>query len=336
MSNQIYFLVCAATVLGLGGAACGKKPDPKPAPVAPAPAEKGAPGATAAEPNKDGDKPTPADAPPAPAPTHQECAQVPAAHQLAFETDVGAPHGPVTLKVLAPKEGEVLPDTKVSITADLQGYKPQKNSDGMGPHVHVILDNEPYRPWYDVAQPFELTDLKPGAHTLRLFPSRPWHESIKDATAFASVNFFVKEQKGEKIDLTKPTLTYSRPKGEYAGSEAYRVMLDYFVTNAEISPTAFKVRYRVDGGTPVVLSKWAPVWIEGMEDGEHTVVLDLLDAQGKEVPGPFNHTERKFKLDRAPKPAAAPAIPNAAPNAPVNTPPANAPAVNTPPPGHAH
>ncbi|MFM2430911.1 MAG: hypothetical protein RLZZ511_2124, partial [Cyanobacteriota bacterium] len=92
------------------------------------------------------------------------------------------------VKILSPKPGETLQDTSVSLqlqVKDLPIYKDAKL--GLGPHLHVFLDEENYQAVYDVSQPFVLKDLKPGTHTVRVFASRPWHESFKNDGAFAQV-----------------------------------------------------------------------------------------------------------------------------------------------------
>ncbi|HVG33916.1 MAG TPA: hypothetical protein VM911_12585, partial [Pyrinomonadaceae bacterium] len=52
-------------------------------------------------------------------------------------------------------------------------------------------------------QPFELRNVSEGKHTLRVFPSRPWHESYKNDGAFQMVTFTVKGGG----DASKPTTT---------------------------------------------------------------------------------------------------------------------------------
>src|SRR3954454_24294004 len=100
-----------------------------------------------------------------------------------------------------------------------------------------------------------------GPPTWRFFPSRPWHESFKNPEAFQKIKFTVKngganpEQpatvngqpvsnpaSGEgkdvlpsnsgPVDLAKPLLTYSRPKGEYKDADADAVMIDFWLSNA--------------------------------------------------------------------------------------------------------
>jgi uncharacterized Zn-binding protein involved in type VI secretion len=85
-----------------------------------------------------------------------------------------------------------------------KGYRPGKDpGKETGNHIHVILDNQPYEAYYNVGQPFELRNVSEGKHTLRVFASRPWHESYKNAGSFQMVTFTVKGGG----DASKPTTT---------------------------------------------------------------------------------------------------------------------------------
>lgn len=111
------------------------------------------------------------------------------------------------LSIVSPRNGENINGTNVSVklnlAGDLKGYKPMKDpATGMGNHIHVILDNQPYEAYYDLSQPFELKNVMQGKHTLRVFASRPWHESYKNPEAFQMVSFTVK---GIGADASKPT-----------------------------------------------------------------------------------------------------------------------------------
>lgn len=120
------------------------------------------------------------------------------------EQDKAAP----TLRFLEPREGATINgstvNVKLALTGDLKGYKPGKDpATGMGNHIHVILDNQPYEAYYSLDQPFELRNVSEGKHTLRVFASRPWHESYKNAGSFQMVTFTVKGGG----DASKPTTT---------------------------------------------------------------------------------------------------------------------------------
>jgi hypothetical protein len=194
----------------------------------------------------------------------------------------------------------------------------------------VILDNQPYEAYYELDQPFELRNVSGGKHTLRVFPSRPWHESYKNNGAFQIVTFTVKgggdaskpttTNKGEtmaspassptparegkdmarsnagEIDLTKPLLTYSRPKGEYAGADADPIMIDFWLVNARLG-TDYRVRYTVDGGAPGFIDVWDPIWLSGWISGKHSVKLELIDKNGNVVEnGGYNSTTREINV----------------------------------------
>jgi hypothetical protein len=112
------------------------------------------------------------------------------------------------LKFVEPREGATINGStvnlKLALSGDLKGYKPMKDpATGMGNHIHVILDNQPYEAYYNLEQSFELRNVAEGKHTLRVFASRPWHESYKNAGSFQMVAFTVKGGG----DASKPTTT---------------------------------------------------------------------------------------------------------------------------------
>jgi hypothetical protein len=113
-----------------------------------------------------------------------------------------------TVKILSPAKNATITgstvDVKLELGGDLKGYMPHKDpATGKGNHIHVILDNQPYEAYYDISQSFELRNVSEGKHTLRVFPSRPWHESFKNDDAFQMVDFTVKGGG----DASKPTTT---------------------------------------------------------------------------------------------------------------------------------
>ena len=181
-----------------------------------------------------------------------------------------------TLRIIEPAANSTVTSSTVkvrlSLGGDLKGYTPHKDpATQTGNHIHVILDNQPYEAYYELGQPFELRNVADGEHTLRVFPSRPWHESYKNSGAFQMVKFTVKNggadankpattNSGQQmsnansnsnaaptpegkdmqnstagpVDPTKPLLTYSRPKGEYKAVEADPIMIDFWLANARM------------------------------------------------------------------------------------------------------
>ena len=202
----------------------------------------------------------------------------------------------------------------VQVFFDLQNYAIGKVEEGGdGQHVHLIVDNEPYLAIYDVRTGIDLPAkaMTPGTHVIRAFPSAGpkdakgalHHESRKNAGAFAWVRFHVGAKGGplETFDGTKPLLTFSRPKGEYkiGAPEHLKFLVDWYVTNAPLAKGKFGVRATLDGkplGDGVFTTWERYILPTPPEAGEHTLGLELLDADGKPVEGPFNKTERKFKV----------------------------------------
>jgi hypothetical protein len=245
-----------------------------------------------------------------------------------------------TLKIVSPAKDAVIAGSKVEVkldlSGDLKGYMPHKDpATGKGNHIHVILDNQPYEAYYELGQAFELRNVVAGKHTLRVFPSRPWHESYKDDGAFQMVTFTVKgggdaakptttnsgqtvannnsspataaPREGKdfpastagEVDSAKPLLTYSRPKGEYKDADADPIMIDFWLTGAKLKADGgeYRVRYIVDDGDAKFIDKWEPIWLSGWINGKHTVRLELLDKDGKPVEnGGYNTTSREITV----------------------------------------
>jgi hypothetical protein len=241
------------------------------------------------------------------------------------------------IMILEPKADSTVTSStvkvKLGLSGDLKGYQPMKDmATQMGNHIHVILDNQPYEAYYNLNQEFELRNVSDGEHTLRVFPSRPWHESYKNEGAFMLVKFTVKnggadtskptttnsnqqmsnanpqstpegkdmqDSKAGAVDATKPLLTYSRPKGEYKGADAEAIMIDFWLKNAKLTGDGgeYRVRYTVDGGEAKYIDKWQPIWLKGWTDGKHKVKVELVDKSGNVVDnGGYNSTEREITV----------------------------------------
>lgn len=251
------------------------------------------------------------------------------------EQDSAAP----VIKVIEPAANSTVKSStvlvKLSISGDLKGYMPgMDEATHTGNHIHVILDNQAYEAYYNLGQPFELRNLMDGEHVLRVFPSRPWHESYKNESAFQMVKFTVKNGGGDPakpttvsngntmantataptpegkemkpsnsgpVDPRKPLLTYSRPKGEYKGADANAIMIDFWLTNAKLTGDGgeYRVRYSIDLGPQKFIEKWAPIWLTGWPAGKHNVMLELVDKQGNVVDnGGYNSTTREITITK--------------------------------------
>ena len=94
------------------------------------------------------------------------------------------------VEILSPQPEEILESDKLKVRFQVKDLPIFKNSlYELGPHLKVILDNQPELEIYDLNQPLELSDLSPGTHTLRVFAARPWDESFKNEGAYAQTTF---------------------------------------------------------------------------------------------------------------------------------------------------
>jgi hypothetical protein len=201
----------------------------------------------------------------------------------------------VGFAITSPKDGQTLESgDKLEVTLDVKNYRTGRE---IGQHAHIILDNEPYRAHYETDEPYVFEGLSEGTHTLRAFPARHYHLSLKEGDVFDVVTFHVKKKSEEfSFDPSKPYLTYSRPKGTYTEESAKNLLLDFYVQNVELGKDA-KVLYGVDGEEQE-LTEWKPVLLEPLAPGEHEITLKLVDMDGNLIEnGGYNDTTRKITVE---------------------------------------
>ncbi len=209
------------------------------------------------------------------------------------------------VKIVSPRVGETLTTDTVSVqfqVRDLTLFKDK--SLGLGPHLHVFLDNQPYQAVYDATKPLVLNNLAPGTHTIRAFASRPWHESFKNEGAYAQTTFHVyAKTQDNSPDAALPILTYSRPQASY-GAEP--IMLDFYLTNAPLHLVAreakqdeiadWRIRCTINGSS-FILDEWQPIYLKGFKPGKNWVQLEFLDESGNGVKNVFNNTVRVINYE---------------------------------------
>lgn len=213
-------------------------------------------------------------------------------NQLEWDQDIPE----VEFEITKPKDGATLESgDKLEVGFDLKGYRIGKE---IGQHIHFILDNKPYSAHYDADGTPVFKDLEPGTHTLRAFPSRHYHLSLKKNRPIDTVVFHVEEKSEDfSFDPEKPYLTYSRPKGTYSKAAAQEMLLDFYVSNAELGDK-YRAVYSVDGEKRGELSEWKPTLLS-LEPGEHDVNLKLVDGDGNLVKnGGYNDTTRTITVEK--------------------------------------
>jgi hypothetical protein len=208
------------------------------------------------------------------------------------------------VRIISPKPDETLSDDRVTVNLSVTDLPLFKQPElGLGNHLHVILDKQTYQGVYDLSQPLVFKNLAAGTHSLRVFASRPWHESFKNEGAYAQVSFNILTKTAENNpDPKQPLLTYSRPAGTY-GAEP--IMLDYYLTNApshlvaQGSPDSlpdWRIRVTVNEQR-FILDKWAPVYLQGFKQGKNWVRLELVDDRGNPMPNVYNDSVGMITYD---------------------------------------
>lgn len=217
---------------------------------------------------------------------------------------------PVT-KILQPTNEQIIAPDKAGdfeVKLDLKGWETAVGAN----HVHLILDNRPYKRIDDPKQPIKLKDIDPnytigeGQHVLVAFPSRSTHESVKPigkASPLAVVSFYVGKKGEVKWKATDPTLIYSRPKGANNGAPpAEGILIDWYLANAELGDGKFTIDATlsgpgIDGNKTVTIKDWKPWRLKNPRSGTYSLHLVLKGKDGKAVPGAWNDTTREFQVD---------------------------------------
>lgn len=208
------------------------------------------------------------------------------------------------LQLQSPAPNATVPSGEVTFAYALSNFKLTDMTGGhheeqlarsmKGQHIHNIVDNQPYTAHYETTFTKLLSD---GSHVVLSFLSRSYHESLKQPGAYdlRVINVGNGPAAAPPIDIKQPTLFYSRPKDEYIGDDAKRIMLDFYLVNTALDPDGNKVRATING-TDFLLDKWLPYQIEGLPNGQNTIKLELVDSDGKLLPGAYNSVTRTFSI----------------------------------------
>lgn len=158
-----------------------------------------------------------------------------------------------------------------------------------GQHIHLIINNEPYSAHYSETFSKKIAE---GNNLILAFLSRSYHESVKNQDAF-----IISQISDEPFDLNNEFLFYSRPKGTYKDKDAEKVLLDFYLVNTEISPNGNKVRATIDD-TIFLIDEWVPYYIEGLNNGETQIKLELINSDGNLIDVPFNPSIKTINIEK--------------------------------------
>jgi len=229
----------------------------------------------------------------------------------------------VELTITFPKKDQVVSGYGLKVQAQLQGFNVGTNSDfdrakeiyndPMGQSLLIFVDdhepieiyksfvdsldsNNLFYNWTLTAQiPYRLSE---GFHVIRAFPARSFGEGLKGPGCFAVRRFYIGERKDNlDVDLCGPYLTYNEPLASLRYCSCKPILLDFYLSNIQLSQDGYKVRVTIDGDITRVLTQWVPYYIYGIPSGSHTVQLELINEKNEVAPGIFNKVTRTIQVD---------------------------------------
>lgn len=167
-----------------------------------------------------------------------------------------------------------------------------------GRHIRLLVGDQREVIVTDVTEPVYLRGLAPGTHHLRAVPVTEWFESVKVPGAFVHRIIQVGEGDPEPEARDGPVLTAIRPRGEYRGAAADSILVDWHLAGVRLSEDGIRLRLTVEGLGRADLTRWVPYFLVGLPDGVHTIRLELVDEEGRRLPGPLTRAERVITVDR--------------------------------------
>lgn len=281
-------------VLSLVAAACGGGNDNLPPPPPPPPPIPSSLASTPAPPATE--EPKAAPAPEAPV-------------TLGKGAESPPPEGTPTVKILSPAKDQVIAADKAgdfAVKLDVKGWQTATGSQ----HVHLILDNKPYKAIYDPKAPVKLSELTggealgEGQHLLVAFPSRANHESVKTKGSLVLLPFYVGKKGDVKVNPSAPLLIYSRPKGDYKGEMASHILIDFQLAGVTLAEGKEHVAVTVTGPgiekelTADAVQFGPPFYLDHARNGDYSIKVELKGSDGKMISGPWNSTSRTIHVDK--------------------------------------
>ncbi len=207
------------------------------------------------------------------------------------------------LRVREPESGATVEPGAVNFVCDVSNFRlgvpPAAPEAGLsmssiGQSITTIVDNETVNEHGTAAFSENLTA---GEHTVLTFLSRSTRESLKHRLAYDLRTLRVGNAAGsaKPFNPKAPAIFYNLPRGTYVGDEADKILLDFYLVNAALEEEGTNVRLTINN-TPFTLSRWAAYTLEGLPMGANKIQLELIDAEGHLIPGPYNSVLKTITL----------------------------------------
>jgi hypothetical protein len=170
-------------------------------------------------------------------------------------------------------------------TTDQNEKNTRLNSTGQ--FIYLIKDQTKIKKVSNINFDF---DLKRGLNSFFVIPSRSYEMSIKNDNSWLAFELEVTDTKkrAKYRSISEPAVFICSPSGRYNEGISEKVLFDFFLANTTISPEGNKVKLSIDNKTSFIIDNWAPYYIEGLNNGKHFFKAELLDKDGKTLPGKYS------------------------------------------------
>jgi len=183
-------------------------------------------------------------------------------------------------------------DNRIAINFDVANFKlgiPTTDfktkyvpNDEKGQYIKVIVNKKDVYKVYDTT--FELKNTYED-YEIVAFLCRSYNESLKSKLAHQQFSFNRKQKKLvlETQNVPYVLLNSPAPEEAYNFSEIERLMLDFYVFNADISPRLYKLKLIVNNEQNVAINKWQTYSLDFLDSGAHEFELQFYDPQNRLV-----------------------------------------------------
>ncbi|MHA3961706.1 hypothetical protein [Synechococcus sp. LTW-G] len=210
--------------------------------------------------------------------------------------------------MLSPANDSTLPAGPWTLKLKVQDWPLYEDeTNGLGPHLVVQLDDQPPRRISSEAeaQGLSMPELSPGSHRLTVFAARPWGEVVKAPGASQQLRLHRVARNPSQLPASgSPQLIAASPS-DLQHNEP--VLIDWLLIDAPLQhlrddDARWRLRVSVNGDSFLV-DRQTPLWLKGLKRGSNAVQLELLDGRGDPLNPPFNSVVREVVIDSSLRPS---------------------------------
>jgi hypothetical protein len=185
-------------------------------------------------------------------------------------------------------------DKEISLSLSTKSFKEGENQlsfevGGITDYSIAVIENN-----YSISHYQKNTITKEflfGNNVFLAFLTHPNGIAVKTNNALVLKNVLIDDE--EMFNMHQPHLFYYLPNAKTA-----HPILDFCLVNSSISENGNKVKVTINE-TEFLISKWAAYQIEGLQNENNTIRIQLIDKGGILIDGPFNDSgERVFIVSK--------------------------------------